>query len=343
MKIMNWIKKNIITVLVILSVICLIFSFLSPFLFTRNSVFGVDFSETGQIGDTIGGLMNPFISVSAVLVTGLAFYAQYKANEVFKRQIEFQKFENQFYEMLRLHKENVNEIEIETIKGEKIRGRNAFFEMKKDLENLFLLNDELTQSSFKMNYNIFFWGFEDNRKPIKYRNMTEEEFEEFIENFGKSSKGEPSEIEKYSKGEDISFDISGKLSELKIHKLKGHHNYLGHYCRHLFLTVKFVVKQKNELVSEEQKMDYLRILRAQLSNYEQIMLFYNWLSGYGATWEDDKNRFFTKYKMIHNLWYNEMYSCDFIEAKLKELVAKKEMEGILFEIGDEIEMSHKQI
>ncbi|WP_172917208.1 putative phage abortive infection protein [Capnocytophaga canis] len=358
---MAWIKKYINVILLGISIIIyLVFLVVSPIIFTRSNWFGFDFSKTGQIGDTIGGITSPFIGVIAVFITGLAFYAQYRANQIqinaleqqkkqfeeeqkeYRKETELQKFETQFYEMLRLHKENVNEIEIETIDGKTIKGRNAFFEMKKDLENLLILSDE-DNNSFKMNYNIFFWGFKEDRKPIRYTNVTDEESEAFLVEFIKSmeKKEEPTNLAKYMHDGEIELsDGSGKVSKLRISKLEGHHSYLGHYYRHLFLIVKFVVNQKEDLISEEEKLNYLRILRAQLSNYEQIMLFYNWLSSYGGDWESSENQFFTKYKMIHNLWHREMYKDDFIKEKLEELIVKYKKNGgsgDFFEMGDDIE------
>lgn len=75
----------------------------------------------------------------------------------------------------------------------------------------------------------------------------------------------------------------------------------GHYFRHLFLMVKFVVLMPEKFLPREKKRDYLRILRASLSTYEQIFLYYNWLSGYAKQWEDEKYHFFTDYRMIHNI------------------------------------------
>jgi hypothetical protein len=40
------------------------------------------------------------------------------------------------------------------------------------------------------------------------------------------------------------------------------------------------------------------------------MLFYNWKSGFGTKWENDKNKFFTDYRMIHNI-YNNIIIKDF--------------------------------
>lgn len=66
-----------------LASIILIFSFISPILLTRGFIISeFDFSKTGQIGDTIGGIMNPFIAIVGVIVTGLAFYMQYRANKI---------------------------------------------------------------------------------------------------------------------------------------------------------------------------------------------------------------------------------------------------------------------
>jgi len=88
-------------------------------------------------------------------------------------------------------------------------------------------------------------------------------------------------------------------------------------------------------------MKYLKIVRAQLSNDEQIMLFYNWLAGnynggYGHAWEAKKNQFFTQYLMIHNLRTGLLFKDHksfFIENKLEYLRRKtvKFERGPLFE------------
>ena len=49
------------------------------------------------------------------------------------------------------------------------------------------------------------------------------------------------------------------------------------------------------------------MVRAQLTNDEEQLLFCNWLAGveFGEDWENDKNHFFTEYRMIHNFRPNE--------------------------------------
>ncbi len=45
-----------------------------------------DFTNTGEIGDTIGGITAPFINGLAAILVFIAFKAQIKANEIFKNQ-----------------------------------------------------------------------------------------------------------------------------------------------------------------------------------------------------------------------------------------------------------------
>ncbi len=52
-----------------------------PIVFVNYSWFGLDYSETGQIGDTIGGITAPFIAIGAAFLTFLAFWVQYQANQ----------------------------------------------------------------------------------------------------------------------------------------------------------------------------------------------------------------------------------------------------------------------
>lgn len=70
-----------------LAFIFIIFSFIAPYLFTgENSCNRYDFTQTGPIGDTIGGLMNPFIAIAGVITTFLAFLMQVRANEIQREQ-----------------------------------------------------------------------------------------------------------------------------------------------------------------------------------------------------------------------------------------------------------------
>jgi hypothetical protein len=76
----------------------------------------------------------------------------------------------------------------------------------------------------------------------------------------------------------------------------GHQVRLAHYYRHLYQLVNYV--DTTEFLTDRQKYDYVKILRAQLSQHEIALFFLNSLS-LGLPWE--KNGYITKYKFIKNL------------------------------------------
>lgn len=349
-------------VLLLLATALIAFSFFAPALFVTHAITtDLDFRNTGPIGDTVGGLMNPFIALAGVIVTGLAFYMQYKANllqrelfvegqkesnKQFQTQLNHQQFESQFYEMLRLHKENVNEMELngkehngEAWQSITITKRAVFQEMQNEFESILRFattpidnfleafdnnkpKTSISSETFKECYNIFFWGFDHSRTY----NLPAHSIEK-IENVLKDQYPEKEEFDTIE-----SFNL-----KFKARAYQGHSSLLGHYFRHLFMMVKFVVKSQ-VMTAYKDKMRYLKILRAQLSNYEQIMLFYNWLGGYGEHWEDNKRKYFTEYCMIHNLWYDELFDNPYIADKIQELKDKpfslRSKKSELFEIDD---------
>lgn len=58
---------------------------IAPWLFTQPG--SIDFTETGQIGDTIGGTMSPFVGIAGGLMTFVAFMMQVRANEIQREQL----------------------------------------------------------------------------------------------------------------------------------------------------------------------------------------------------------------------------------------------------------------
>jgi hypothetical protein len=280
-----------------------------PLIVTKCTIIPLDVGKPNEIGDTIGGIMGPIVALVGVLLTFLAFWAQYVANEQQKMHFaasmrknetenKEKQFESHFFEMLKLHKENVNELCISDFldkddKSEK-KGRQVFYVMSKIFDKILgysvsELTFQLTPKNFNQSYQFFFWGTE-------YIDKLDSQLAKKLTGTGLSTDFYPGDFKNY---QGVSYS-------------------LGHYFRHLFLTMKFVVA--SSAIDNKEKMKYLKILRAQLSNHEQIMLFYNWLSGYGEAWEDDKNSFFIDYKMIHNLWSEQLFKDQYIVDKVNNLI-----------------------
>lgn len=313
----------------------LISTFLLPWILTFKLWSFWDYTTTGPIGDTIGGISAPFIGILSAILTFLAFYVQYKANklqtEQFTKELEKQKkddaerekswqierFENKFYELLRLHKDNVKEIKIaNVINTLNTSGRNAFISMFYEFKYTYYLCKWRQEELFKYNeidilytdselirlaYIFFYCGVEDE-SDIMTRTMNNHSKLQFNGRlFGdilwylSSLKQEKLKWEKFKDADEV--EVTYDKIDYKL--WNGQQSNLGHYYRHLFQTVKFVVNQDGELLTMEQKKDYLRSLRAQLSDFEQIMLYYNALADFGQDWISEG--YFTTYRMIHNI------------------------------------------
>jgi hypothetical protein len=274
-----------------------------PYWVTNYSLFPISVKEPNEIGDTIGGIMGPAAGLLAAYLTFLAFWAQYNANVQVQNQFKLQQFESQFYEMLRMHKTNVDDVIIYSIEDDKeYKNKNAFKLMVNEFNYMLtcfdLLNIKINKENYLDAYNYFFTG---NNK------LKENNFLEVL-----------NQIEK------ITSDPK-KINRLIFRKHNGYSFVLAHYFRHLYLTVKYIVNS-DVIDSYEKKMSYLKILRAQLSNYEQVLIFYNWLAKpFGGAWEEDSpegNCYLTDYKMIHNLWVTELKQDDYIVSNVNYLIEK---------------------
>lgn len=68
--------------------------FLTPLTFTSYSYFSkANFTQTGQIGDTIGGITAPFINLLGAILVYLSFKEQFKANQIQLLLIQKQQLE----------------------------------------------------------------------------------------------------------------------------------------------------------------------------------------------------------------------------------------------------------
>jgi len=325
---------NILGITIVLFILCLVALFCLPeWLFEQFPFY--KYKDTGPIGDSIGGIAGPIVALIASVLTFFAFKVQYDANRQQRVDLAKERFENKFFEMLKLQKENVNEMEIEgydTIISEKIindytnppvnetlrehitiliKGRDVFESMYKEFFACYeICRNSLHAEAFEdkenyileLSYKLFFNGA--SSPLIHSQNKALASDSEYVNRCKNQLKSAASQHIR-SRGQNYVYQIP--LSNITVNiSIKyppfiGHVKRLGHYYRHLFLMVKYVAQQPKELIDYSEKREYLRILRAQVSSFEQLMLYFNYLAGYGRKWENTKNHFFTDYRMIHNI------------------------------------------
>lgn len=289
-------------------------------------LYWIGVEDKGVIGDFINGVTAPFITLIGIIVTFLAFFIQFQANiqqrqqfidalELQKNQFDnskniderkwlLERFDEKFYELLKLHKENILDLNIQQL----VRGRECFEHLFYELKFINSIVDKELQElstnvecrTARIAYEIFFWGVSIGPKTPFANKLTVSEKEIYFKALVKLNevantivkcKNYPCSITKSDSGVEI------KREELFYYlPFRGHSDILGHYFRHLYLCSKYVTEESN-LLNDDEKIAYIRMLRAQLSNFEQLLLYYNATSWFDKKWKD----VFTKYKLIRNL------------------------------------------
>lgn len=263
----------------------------------------VEYDTTGQFGDFFGGVVGTFFALAGTLLLVLTFKEQSKQN---KRE----SFETKFYEMLHLHKQNVDEIQVGEKKGREaiellfynLRDiykivENAVSEIelinpspndKEEIERFDRMKKFLSESNNKLNfihnlsYGYFFYGVQNyyitkNKKDVRY---------------------------------NINVDVTAILVANKVPKslFQPRNALLGHYFRHLYQTVQFIAREEN--LQENERYNYAKMVRAQLSDFEQALLYYNSLSVMGKNWinpigivDIKKMCLIARFRLIKNMPY----------------------------------------
>lgn len=264
----------------------------------------------------------------------LTAYLLYKTLNLQRQENRLQHFENHFYELIHLHKQNVQEMNINgnervmeinentnfRIRSFRIENREVFASMYNELRYCFTLcqntyekmklNDE-NKISTKMYSDIeileiaysFFWSGVGLTSDSLTRRLGSNYDKTLVNKFSDSLNEKYDGFNPLTPDETVIKDKNENkvtLEYLHFKPFSGHLTRLGHYYRHLFQSVKYIIENyENRLFDRKKAEGYLKTLRAQLSDYEQVMLYYNALSGYGNAWFDKD--FFAEYRMIHNI------------------------------------------
>ena len=238
--------------------------------------------NAGYYGDFVGGVIGTIFSVVSVLLIILTIIYQNTTN---CRNATI----DQFFKMLDCHYSNINMLEIKTISRKKehegkIKNRRAFVVFKIQLSKILEIIKEINKKNnlclseleiADISYVIFYYGLDA-------------EWKEFSKD----------KLEKYRCSNLIIKEFLKKQHELRKQYTIGRTNQtsLSAYFRNLYNTIKLI---DNSNLSHKEKKQYITILRAQLSNPELYILYFNILSRFGRKWRD--SGYITRYEFIKNL------------------------------------------
>jgi len=235
----------------------------------------------GNYGGFIGGVAGALFGLVSAILLFLNFHSQEKSSAR-------QQLEARFFEMIRLHRDNVLEMHHQVPYYEYEyyeEGRRVFLSMHKQFREIYKIcstvvgNQCSKEAVADIAYMFFFFGtsIESKKMIIPY-------------------------LDKYKEVDGI-YSLFDRLTQLKatysedIVKHGGHQSRLGHYYRHLYQAVRYIHDNKD--LTDIEKYGYIRMLRSQLSTTEQAIFFYNSISQLGKDWRE--NGYVSEYQFIKNL------------------------------------------
>lgn len=349
-----------------------------------------DYVVTGQFGDFVGGVVGTLFALAGTLLIFLTFQEQAKENKI-------RRFESSFFEMIRLHRENVSEMKYRKFKdSDYVEYENrqvvriifdefveCYREVKK-FSNSTDLNDYVSpkyqnvlhgirlRTNPKINpiemaridiaYSVVFYGLGvEGESVVRHLFLSKYNPDYYFKLlFFLKLKPKKSNAQRYVKWKSArDLDLAGLRSlvdelyenrknpkntqglsvqakDFKLHlpyeKYYGGHQFrLGHYFRHLFQS--FTYLNDTEAVADGEKYFYGKMLRAQLSTYEQALLLVSSISSLGLKWELSAEHakrkgaradLITKFGLVKNLPGKHLFGIKY----------KTYYKGVAFEVDD---------
>ena len=320
-----------------------------------------NYNNKWGIGEFVNGITAPFIGLVGAYLVFISFKSQVRANKIQfdelktqRRESHRDRFEAKFHEMLRQHNANVGEMEIKNDRHH-LKGRKLLMRMFLEYKFVFKVFEEVANDDFegifkdedliRLSYLVFFHGVDiDSKRTLNPEGnpIIKELFDKVSDHLLNTVRIEYRDRVRDKKNLD---DPIGRLPsedesdsdgfKILYHPFDGHTSRLPHYYRHLFQIVSLIVDEKDLKLSEKEKYSYIKMIRSQLSNFEQLLLYYNSFV-YGKPWVE--NKYFTRYRIIKNL---PLVHADFGVKPHDKLGIKNEEGQFIFE-DDEYQEKNKQ-
>ncbi|UHH33043.1 putative phage abortive infection protein [Pseudomonas veronii] len=246
-----------------------------------NTSLKIDSELAAKFGDFFGGFIGTIFAIFSVILLIYTIVSQH---------VEMSKngARDRFFKMLDYHNENIRSIRVpslETAKNQIIEeGRRAFVVYKIQLKRLLQavteidqeLSTELTDAQkIDIAYMCFYYGQSNTWVDFISQKLSCHQSGAIIAKMM---------LEKVEAREDLKLGRTNQTD-------------LSSYFRNMYNAIKLVDNDK--YLSENEKIDLVKIYRAQLSNPELYILFFNLVSRFGKKW--NSNGYIEKYEILTNL------------------------------------------
>jgi len=232
-----------------------------------------------KFGDFIGGFIGTLFGFLSVLILAYSILRQTYENR--KNNVK-----SSFFKMIDYHFKNVEQIEL-TRPGDKDvieNGRRGFvaykIQFRRLLQVIYIINkkyefDLKAHDIASISYMIFYYGADNSwedflKEKISCYDCREQLVKEIIE-------------------------ISHIHPEMKL--CRTNQTILSAYFRNMYNAIKLIDDEDN--FTADEKYELIKIYRAQLSNPELYILFFNIISPFGKKWREKD--YVKKYNLIKNI------------------------------------------
>jgi hypothetical protein len=281
-----WREYWVETLIVALGLVAMNTIFLSD-AFTQGSI---DRTAAGQLGDFVGGYVGTVFALISVLLLFVTLRNQRKDSERLhlenRSASERIHFENKYFELIKLHRDNVAEMRVQTVVG-----RRLFVLFIRELRSILDIvravarecDQQLDQRRLLLvGYYCLFFGTGPNSSRMLKNSLADYDLA-FIDAVDREL-AKPETKARVQSAKDFGYV-----------PFEGHQSRLGHYYRHLYQMIRYVDRHNVDVA----KYEYIKTIRAQLSTHEQALLLVNSLTPIGAVWWE--HDLITRYRLVQNL------------------------------------------
>lgn len=252
-----------------------------------------DRDAAGLLGDFVGGYVGTYFVLLSVLLL-------YRTLRTQQYGVQFQSFEDKYFELVRLHRDNVSEIKVG-----KSTGRRVFVLLVRELRTIHRLVRRIAQIEkqnftrgqlLHLSYYSLYYGVGPRSSRMLYGALSSHFPSAFLAALARELEKEQTTDRGRRRIDDDDGDEEPPTSESRSYGLlDGHQHRLGHYYRHLYQAVRYVDGQKLGIT----RYDYVKTIRAQLSTHEQALLLVNSLTPLGDAWWRDG--LIADYRLVQNV------------------------------------------
>lgn len=248
----------------------------------------IDTKLAASFGDFVGGFIGTLFTFLSILIVAYSILKQTCENR--KNTVKAT-----FFQMMDYHYKNLDQIEMPKPERKNVteKGKRGFVAFKIQINRLLQALYEINErNNLGLNahdvaciaYMVFYYGLSDSWSDF---------FEEKISCY------------------DCRNTITRELLELSkrnpdMRLCQPNHTILSAYFRNMYNAIK-MVDSENEFTDKE-KEELIKTYRAQLSNPELYILFFNVISPFGKKWREKD--FINKYKLLKNIPHNYLDGYD---------------------------------